>query len=217
MKNALCSVFEQLAQRQQDIYNGQRRWTAARSIEALITPPPGGLGRYQPHFHYHVFDMGRVALGGRKGVVADLVRLERSPSPYDVKDILEGLAERIAAPEHDSLRRAITVWLNRSIFPRMMPGQPVPVLTDLKEVKTMLAERVETWVETWKRQGLQEGRQKILRAGRAELLQRLLERRHGPLPTWAKERIAAAELPQLDAWADRLFDAETLDAVFNQG
>jgi hypothetical protein len=47
--------------------------------------------------------------------------------------------------------------------------------------------------------------------GRAALLQRLLARRFGPLPTNAMERLSAATIDELDAIGDRLLSAQSLE------
>jgi len=49
--------------------------------------------------------------------------------------------------------------------------------------------------------------------GEGKSLMRLLERRFGTLPEAARERIANANIEQLDRWLDRVFDAENLGAV----
>jgi hypothetical protein len=48
----------------------------------------------------------------------------------------------------------------------------------------MLAERVKTWTEEWKQQGVP--------LGEAKLLRRLLIRRFGALPAWAESRVEQA-------------------------
>ena len=47
--------------------------------------------------------------------------------------------------------------------------------------------------------------------GEAKSLLRLLERRFGSLPEWARERVSAASLEQLDAWLDGVLDARSPD------
>jgi flagellar biosynthesis/type III secretory pathway protein FliH len=59
-------------------------------------------------------------------------------------------------------------------------------------------------------QGLSQGRQQ----GQLELITRLLTRRFGALPDWARARLQAAHADQLEQWADRVLDAATLEAVF---
>jgi hypothetical protein len=45
-------------------------------------------------------------------------------------------------------------------------------------------------------------------------LQRLLTRRFGPLPTEVIARFAAATVEDMENWADRLLEAQSLDEVF---
>jgi hypothetical protein len=60
---------------------------------------------------------------------------------------------------------------------------------------------------------LQEGRQEGRQEGEAAFLTRLLERRFGPLPTWARDRIATADTDTLEEWGLRVLDGTTLDEV----
>ena len=55
------------------------------------------------------------------------------------------------------------------------------------------------------------GEAKGLRKGENLILSRLLKLRFGDLPEWAKARIGAAEPEQLEAWADRVLSASTLE------
>ena len=73
----------------------------------------------------------------------------------------------------------------------------------------MLAERVKTWTEEWKRQGLEEG----IPQGETKLLRRQLVRRFGALPDWAEARLEQAGEAELEVWADRVLDCETLEEV----
>jgi predicted transposase YdaD len=67
-------------------------------------------------------------------------------------------------------------------------------------------------------EGRMEGRVEGREEGRTEIAQRTLERqlarRFGPLPPDAVDRIHHAALPQLETWLDRIIDAPTLQAVF---
>ena len=71
-----------------------------------------------------------------------------------------------------------------------------------------------TIAEKWLEQGRDEGRDEGRLEGQVALLRRQLTRRFGPLPEWAEARLTEAELTQLEAWADRVLDADTLEAVF---
>ncbi|TSH94531.1 DUF4351 domain-containing protein, partial [Verticiella sediminum] len=67
-------------------------------------------------------------------------------------------------------------------------------------------------------QGRLEGRQEGQREGRLlgmqQILLSLLERRFGPLPQAARERVQTASVDTLQAWLLRVLDAAVLDDVF---
>lgn len=67
-----------------------------------------------------------------------------------------------------------------------------------------------------RQQGWREGRQEGRQEGRALLLARLCRRRFGGLPKWAEERLAGADVAQLEGWAERILDAHSLDEVFGE-
>ena len=62
-------------------------------------------------------------------------------------------------------------------------------------------------------EGRQEGIQQGLQQGERALLERQLARRFGPLPSWARERLARATTAQLEHWADRVLEAEGIEGV----
>jgi predicted transposase YdaD len=111
-----------------------------------------------------------------------------------------------------------------------MPGVRFPAVRDLREVKLMLGKDIVPWTERWKQEGIQAGIQlgiqKGIQEGRMEgrmegmavqarkQLRRQLTRRFGPLPEWVEERLDAAAVEQLEDWADRILDAQTLQGVF---
>jgi hypothetical protein len=74
----------------------------------------------------------------------------------------------------------------------------------------MLAERVKTWTQERREQGLREGRQE----GEAKLPRRQLTRRFGPLPSWAAERLGQASEAELEEWGDRVLECRSLKEVF---
>ena len=81
----------------------------------------------------------------------------------------------------------------------------------------MLATRAAEWKQQWLQEGRQEGRQEGEQRGRREgeaaLLVRLLERRFGVLPGWARDRIAAGDTVALEEWGLRVLDAGSLEDV----
>ena len=97
-----------------------------------------------------------------------------------------------------------------------MPGQAIPEVNELQEIDTMLAETVDNWTRQWKEEGLREGRLEGRLEGESAVLRKLLERRFGPLPDWARQRLAEAAVEQLEAWALEVLDAGTLEEVFRE-
>jgi predicted transposase YdaD len=66
-----------------------------------------------------------------------------------------------------------------------------------------------------RQEGRHEGRQEGLTLAKTATLTRLLTRRFGELPDWASKRVQEASGEQIDAWLDRILDAPTLQAVFD--
>jgi len=71
--------------------------------------------------------------------------------------------------------------------------------------------------EQWKAEGMALGEAKGLQQGQARTLLRLLQRRFGSVPEAVRERVSSADVNALDQWLDRVLDAPTLDAVFEEG
>ena len=62
-------------------------------------------------------------------------------------------------------------------------------------------------------EGRLEGEARGEAKGEAKALIRLAERRFGPLPADACNRILSTDAPTVEIWLDRLMDAPSLDAV----
>ncbi len=216
------------------VYNGERRWTARQEFSELVEPARGGLQAYCPSLRYFLLDEGRVPaaeLVHSEGTLADIIRLESSPEPLAVRQIVGRLSKRLREPRYDSLRRTLTVWISRVVLRQMVPGEEIPELSELQEIDNMLAERVARWTEQWKREGLEAGRLEGIREGRKEGLQKgfeqgsqraaysilaqLIQKRFGPIPSWAEERMRKASAEELQQWAENILDAPDLDNLFS--
>ena len=66
-------------------------------------------------------------------------------------------------------------------------------------------------------QGVRQGVRQGVQQGKAELLRKLLQRRFGTLPVSIVDRLVHAAPSDLDAWSERILDAESLDDVFVDG
>ena len=174
---------------------------------------PGGLETYRPRLKYFLLDEGCYAdseLAPLRNLAAALFRLENCRTPRDLEQVLAALVIWLQAPEQTSLRRAFTVWLKRVFLPGKLPGVELGNINDLQEVQSMLAERVTEWTEEWKRQGIEEGRQK----GEAALLLRLLELRFGPLNETSGARVRRADAETLLRWGEKVLTAASLEEIF---
>lgn len=204
--NALPPVFPIV------LYNGARPWRAAEELSSLIQPVPAELQAYQPTLRYLLINengYSEEVLATLRNLVATLFQLENSATIEGIARLVGNLAIWLKAPEQQSLSRAFAQWLN-GVIPTKAAGQTIDTVHDLLEMQTMLAERVKGWTEEWKREGLEEGLEK----GKADLLKLQLTKRFGALPVWATEKLDAADSPQLDIWAGRIFDAQSLESLF---
>ncbi|HSS51158.1 MAG TPA: hypothetical protein VLX28_19635 [Thermoanaerobaculia bacterium] len=59
----------------------------------------------------------------------------------------------LQAPEQIELKRSFAAWVVQVLLPARAPGAQIPVVTELEEVKSMLAERVKEWPREWKQEG----------------------------------------------------------------
>ncbi|MEX1058176.1 MAG: DUF4351 domain-containing protein [Natronospirillum sp.] len=73
-----------------------------------------------------------------------------------------------------------------------------------------------TWTHTWEQQGIQKGRLEGRLEGEAMLLKKQLTRRFGELPADMEQRLTNATSEELEAWAENILDAQTLDEVFSR-
>ena len=211
------------------LYNGKPRWRAAQNISQLIEPPPGLLRDYTPQLKFLLLDEGAIdesAPLALRNLVAALFNLEKSRAPDNLGRVIASLVEWLCEPEQAGLHRAFVIWIKRVLLPGRMPGIDLSELSDLLEIKTMLAETVIEWTQQWKQQGLEQGllegkingeingEIKGRLKGEANVLERQLAKRFGPLSDDTRARLKNATAEQLELWADRILDAPTLAAIF---
>jgi flagellar biosynthesis/type III secretory pathway protein FliH len=88
-----------------------------------------------------------------------------------------------------------------------------------QEADSEMEKIVSTFVEEWMREGEARGRAQGQAEGRAEgqaeICWRLLAHKFGPLPEEVQQRIRGAKPEQLLAWSERILDAHSLEAVFD--
>ncbi|WP_418647472.1 Rpn family recombination-promoting nuclease/putative transposase [Thauera butanivorans] len=211
------------------IYNGKARWQASVEVADLIAAP-GSLARWSPRFRHHLLDEGRVPEEALKrlsdNLMARLIELETHlPDDPVILETTRALIRLLKGSGFDSLRRAFTVFYQRTILSKLNPGQTIQMPKDLREIDTMLAERIDEWLDgirqesalKGRQQGREEGRQEGRQEGKqteaARMLSRLLRLRFGALPDWAEVRLASAPLEQLEGWIEAVLTVESLEGV----
>ena len=119
-------------------------WGVSTASRCIIHVVPGELQKYTPSFRYVLIDERRYSksmLPGRN-IVSAIFKLEQSISIEDIRRAVDELLEWLDEPEQAGLSRAFTTWINRVLLPIRSPGEDFSKVTDLMEVRTMLAERV---------------------------------------------------------------------------
>ena len=216
------------------LYNGEGRWAAPTTLEALVEPVPADLAAFQPAQRFLLLDENRLPeaeTASGHNVAAALFQLERSRTPADVQRVLTRLVDWLGEEAQRPLRRSFAVWVKQVFLRHRLPGVSLPEVTELEEVQAMLSERVKEWTEEWKQQGieagrreglemgLQEGRQEGFQEGQqmgeAQVLLRQFELRFGREAADAhRERIQSADAETLLLWSERILTAESAEDVF---
>ena len=191
------------------LYNGGGRWTARQDVAELLPRLSGPLSKYQPRQRYFLLEESQAseeALKTKGSLAGLLLRLERAQDAEELLPLIDEAIDLLKGPRYQALRRAFAIWILRVVLERAGMATPGKVVTDLLEVRAMLAERVTQWKDEYIRQGvligreegltegLSIGREEGLSRGREEsmvLIQDLLESRLGALPEEAAEAIRA--------------------------
>ena len=92
----------------------------------------------------------------------------------------------------------------------------MPILDDIMDHDLLgpkIREGITIGRQEGRQEGLQEGLQQGLQQGRG-VVRRLLEKRFGPLPEWAGERVERLSAAEFEEVALRVLDAGSLEEVF---
>jgi hypothetical protein len=208
------------------VYNGERPWKGPTDLKDLletIPEPPAGMDLMSFRL-VEARELDPDLLRSTASPVAELFRLEQAQKPTEIGIVAEDLDRRLQDPDHQELRRAFATFLDRVMLKRLArytADEELPV-NNLEETATMIAQKVERWTQEWWQQGWEKGRvegraegeARGFRAGEAQALLRLLEKRFGELPPRLRERVEAADVESLQRWLDRTLTAESLQQIF---
>ena len=180
-------------------------------VQQLLEPPEF-LRVYQPHLRYYLIDEGRYTedeLAARQSPLSGVFGIENASRDLEsLQRAVDRIVEIIqAAPNKQRTDAIVTRWLKRHLR-WLGAGAELEQLNSVVEEKDMLAENWKYLGEKERLEGQLEGERRVL--------ERQLTRRFGELPGWATERLASATGEQLEAWADEILVADSLDEVFGQ-
>ncbi|MAC34789.1 MAG: hypothetical protein CME38_14480 [Haliea sp.] len=177
-----------------------------------LPEPPEFLRVHQPHLRYYLIDEGRYTedeLAARQSPLSGVFGIENASRDLEsLQRAVDRIVEIIqAAPNKQRTDAIVTRWLKRHLR-WLGAGAELEQLNSVVEEKDMLAENWKYLGEKERLEGQLEGERRVL--------ERQLTRRFGELPGWATERLASATGEQLEAWADEILVADSLDEVFGQ-
>ena len=151
-------------------------------------------------------------------------RLEDSDNPFAVVTLAH-LATRSTRTDMNE-RYAIKKSLVRQLYSRGRQRQQVIDLVWMLDWMMSLPKELESqwrqdvhlleeeinmpYISSFERAGIEKG----LQQGQARLLARLLDKRFGELPPWVRNKLELATPEEMEAWADTVLSASTIDAVF---
>jgi predicted transposase YdaD len=200
------------------LYNGLGPWNGATDFGSLIGVPEVSAEIYRPQLRFLLVEQRLFSperLAPLRSPVALLFRIENSRDWKDLPGNVELLRQTVTDP---FLREAFESWLQKVILPRLGISEEASAQLSLKEMETMLAERIDQWNREIREEGRQEGLEKGLergqQKGRAEVLLRLLSLKFGTLSPEIEERVRTADSDRLLEWSERILTAERLEDVF---
>jgi len=197
----LCRV------RQVVLYFGERRMRMADRVE---------LGDYPAS--YRLLDVRQLDTGKllQSGSPADyvLAMLSRE-GPEKLGAILE-MANQLQGAARDRVlaQMGALSGLRRLSKRFKMECNAMGIAIDIKK-NEFLNDIWTSGVEKGRAEGREEGRAEG-RAGMLRLVGELLETKFGPLPKWARERLAKSTPARLDRFAKKILTAETLEGVLGR-
>ena len=204
------------------IYNGERRWTAARDVADLLPPVPEELLGYQPRQRYLLIEIRaqNPASLPLDNVLAMIARFEQAPTAQALEELAGSLGDWLDATGEPELAGAFVAWITHVLAQRFGPaGRTLQRKLRNEEEGTMttLIERARKWGEErdqlWLQKGFEKGFEKGIEKGlekglerERELVHRQVTRRFGP---GTAERL----LPVLERISEQEDIARVADAV----
>ena len=169
------------------IYNGETPWNAERTVEARLMRPLPGLEQYRAEGSYLLVEMRQPEIADQPigNVLGIMASLEQAKDWKTVREIVETRCEElIGSPVEDDLVRWLLGTLSR--YKKGFNTEYVRP-ANIREVKSMLAEKVARWGEEDRRAAREEGRGEAFH----EAIIGFLASQFGELPEELERKISA--------------------------
>ncbi|MCE3602676.1 Rpn family recombination-promoting nuclease/putative transposase [Massilia sp. P8910] len=219
-------------------YNGVPRWSASMDLSGLLMDAPAELAALQPSQRYVLIDqqrLDRTALEANASLLALLFRLELSAAPDVSKNVFAALTTWFKGSPQANLRRSVQVWIN-ALLTRAASKEDLCMVDSVEEGADM-GGKLAIWAEQFEElgfqkgsaegmaKGMEKGKEEGKEEGKAEgqvialrgVLGSLLRNRFGELPAPAAQRIGHATQAELEQWCERILNATSLQALFDDG
>jgi len=172
-------------------------------------------------FQYGLIDIRKLdgerlleSQGVGDNVIAILARLRDHEEA--VRRIVGRIADLAAAERETALAQLmILAGLRRLSKTVAQEVRNMPIDLDIRDHEVLGPMFVEA-EQKGRQEGLREGLRAGLRAGRQgelTVLRRLIEKRFGALPGWAREKLAALSALELEELSERVLDAQSVDEL----
>lgn len=215
------------------LYNGEESWRAPVSLEELVAPYPRELGCFQPRFQYLLIDelKTQVDISGDRNTAGSVFAIQQIENRHQLLAVLEAVDRWLPRSAESVLRQDI-LGMVRQVMPDQLleidqglsleefaMGAKERLTKDLENFGQALSDKARSLGRMEGRtEGRAEGRAEGRTEGRTEgqrvLLAKQLRLKFGPLPAAVEERLAAADVHQLETWAARILTASRLDQIW---
>lgn len=204
------------------IYNGERRWSAAREVGETIASVGEALAPFQPRQRHLVIDEHalRVEDLPEDNVVSAQIALEQG-SVSTMASVLRRVSALLSGKEHASLRRAFAEltlgMVERSATARAHPDLPSALQAaadtgGLSAMGSLLARRIDEYVETRVKTGIEAGIAREVESAVARELEKAVARELEKAVAREEARLAR----EVESAVARV-RAETLEQGLEQG
>ncbi len=197
------------------IYNGRSRWTAPRDVGETVAAVSAGLAPFQPRQRYLLLDEHALRVEDLpvENAVSAQIALEQGSV-----SALRGLGALLGEPGDETLRRTFAAWMRELVGQGRFTAsasdlagtlRELEEAGDLGEMGSLLAERIDEYIERAERRGEKRGEERGERRGEERGERRGEKRGEERGEKRGEERGLARERRLLSRLSARKFDEAT--------